>query len=117
MFISVHKALRSGARCGVDAEYVLKRCRRRGRDGVDHAAHRIDDGGKGYAPRQKGGDRDLVRSIELCRAGAALGDRGAAQRGRGKARLVGRLEIERSEEQTSELQSLMRITYTVLSLK
>src|SRR3546814_5294823 len=97
----IHKMLCSAARCRIDAEYVLKRRGRRGRLGIDHPAHRIDDRGKGNAPRQEGRDRHLVRGVELRRPGAALGDRGAAQR---------------SGEHTSELQSLMRTSYAVFCL-
>src|SRR3546814_13395814 len=89
MYELVHKYLRGRARCGIDAEYVLKRSRHRRRLGVDHAPHRIDDRGKGNASRQKGGDRHLVRGVELRRAGAALGYRGRAERARGEALFVG----------------------------
>src|SRR3546814_3864782 len=100
------------AGCGIDAEYVLKRRRDGGGISIDHAAHRIDDRGEGNAAGEEGGDRHLVGGVELRRARAALGNRGAAERGRGKTPFVGRLEVEprdageveRSEEHTSELQ-------------
>src|SRR3546814_8668746 len=58
------------------------------------------------APRSAGGYRRAVRS------GSPASDaaRGAARSGQGQPRL-------RSEEHTSELQSLMRISYAVFCLK
>src|SRR5690606_32535868 len=94
MFTLVHKLLRGRARCGIDAEYVLKRARIGRRRSVDHAAYGVDDRGEGNAPRKEGGDGNLVRGVELRRARAALCDRRAAERGGGKALLVGSLEIE-----------------------
>src|SRR3546814_17366063 len=64
----IHKMLCSAARCRIDAEYVLKRRGRRGRLGIDHPAHRIDDRGKGNAPRQEGRDRPLARGVAIGRA-------------------------------------------------
>src|SRR3546814_2792180 len=64
--------------------------------------------------------RSIRRSAGHCRDGdrrrgdAAAGTR-PRQRGRGRARVVD--HAERSEEHTSELQSLMRISYAVFCLK
>src|SRR3546814_3958271 len=49
---------------------------------------------------------------------AAVGDRAAAGRGRADAGGIARAaDLDRSEEHTSELQSLMRISYAVFCLK
>src|SRR3546814_5218191 len=72
--------------------------------GDDHAAHRID---RDAAP---------VGSAIIAR----IFDRAALARRRGVETLVARLlelDAARSEEHTSELQSLMRISYAVFCLK
>src|SRR3546814_8157364 len=62
------------------------------------------------------GRRGPFRAVPDRRGGvAARGDRDG--RGRGSARRPGDLGLPRSEEHTSELQSLMRISYAVFCLK
>src|SRR3546814_3310614 len=79
------------------------RLRRRGLDGPDGAA-------QADRARQP---RDLSRQ----RAGAGDG-KGQSNRNRDRTRLgAARHAGERSEEHTSELQSLMRISYAVFCLK
>src|SRR3546814_7066869 len=70
----------------------------------------------------KGVDRDRVSTDEVLQAevaavSAELGDTGRVLlRASGTEALV-RVMVERSEEHTSELQSLMRISYSVFCLK
>src|SRR3546814_5348531 len=67
----------------------------------------------------------LGEQVEFLRFGFALAsrrlarpaDRVARDRHRARARLRGAMRIARSEEHTSELQSLMRISYAVFCLK
>src|SRR3546814_4492167 len=63
-------------------------------------------------------DVERVALLALGEDGLAPGVVGVAQRrGEGLARLLGHALEQRSEEHTSELQSLMRISYAVFCLK
>src|SRR3546814_2927784 len=62
----------------------------------------------------------LFRSLRACAGGRAAGDRGTSRscaRDHGTALGAKRACDDRSEEHTSELQSLMRISYAVFCLK
>src|SRR3546814_2200794 len=67
--------------------------------------------GAGGVPADRRPDRARAGAIHPQRAVAAAGSGGAARR------LAGGLRLRRSEEHTSELQSLMRISYAVFCLK
>src|SRR3546814_2860448 len=83
---------------GVDQQHVVI--------GLDRKAEREVDGGKGLALARIGrGDQDAV---------TARHDRAV----RGPREIADQLALhDRSEEHTSELQSLMRISYAVFCLK
>src|SRR3546814_1753984 len=79
-----------------------------------------------FDQRRADGLRDLVREHGLAGAGLALDEQRAAQRDGGVDRdlevvgrdvIAGAFEALRSEEHTSELQSLMRSSYAVFCLK
>src|SRR3546814_4389710 len=67
------------------------------------------------------GSKNFTESVILGDIGAALGTETGTQvehrRQLGGTRILWRALIERSEEHTSELQSLMRISYAVFCLK
>src|SRR3546814_9115901 len=65
--------------------------------------------------RDAGGDRLTAWRIAV-RGGVRAGA-GRGRRGRGGAKAAGSRTASRSEEHTSELQSLMRISYAVFCLK
>src|SRR3546814_7764240 len=73
--------------------------------------------GRRYAGGRRGGDGDAggyIGAGRRCRDGAVSGQSGA---GDDPARKAAHAGAGRSEEHTSELQSLMRISYAVLCMK
>src|SRR3546814_9132982 len=82
------------------------------RPGAQHCAHRhrLDR----PVAQRRGEHRRLLRPLDMKIDPTRRGDQGQSQ---GDPRLAGARRPHRSEEHTSELQSLMRISYAVFCLK
>src|SRR3546814_8427011 len=95
---------------------------------VEHALCAVKHRRNGHAHRQRDEQKGQVRprsdmsSDEQCKTGKGRGEKAdsaarEARFGRAMQSKAQRLEQRRSEEHTSELQSLMRISYDVFCLK